>query len=159
MFNLSFKQVISYLNALEKYYYYFGSNEVWTQGFMLGRLALYYMSHTPQLFFATLIFWIGSLRFLLGVGLRPWSSYPHLPHSWDHRHTSRWLLGWEGGLSNFLPRLALNLDPSNLSWKMFILTHLHSYSKMSQYFLKFHMLHVFLKHAIFKFITLGLLLG
>jgi hypothetical protein len=88
----------------------------WYWGFELGlelsRQTLYHLRHTASPFCCS-YFWDRVLHLCPGwPGL--WYSYSCYLYGWDDRctplhpsHQLRW------GLSNFLPKLALNHDPSN----------------------------------------------
>jgi hypothetical protein len=68
----------------------------------------------PPALFALVIFHTGSSIFAKG-GAGPWSSYLSFPRSWDDKYLTLcppFLLQWS--LTNFLPRLVLNCNPSYL---------------------------------------------
>jgi hypothetical protein len=54
-------------------------------GLALAKQALYHLSHTPSPFAFSFFFIQGLVLFSL-AGLRPGSSYLHLPSSWNNQH-------------------------------------------------------------------------
>jgi hypothetical protein len=79
----------------------------------LARQVLYHLTHTPSHF---CVDYFGD-RVLLCASDSLCHSPPicAFPHSWIGRHKPSCLaIGWDGGLLNFLPELALSHDSSNL---------------------------------------------
>jgi hypothetical protein len=99
-----------------------GDPEVLARGIMLTRKALYHLSSISSSLCFRLFFRLG-LTFLPRAGLRLILPPYRLLHSWQlwvQHHT--WLIGWDGGLANFLWGLISNLNPPNFcflsSWKI-----------------------------------------
>jgi hypothetical protein len=97
--------------------YFFRGTGAWTQGFKATKQVLYHLSHTPGPFLALAIFQIQSCIFAWGwpwtevfLPMPPWvAGFTIVNH-----HTQ--LIGWDGGLTNLLPRLTLNYNLLNLSF-------------------------------------------
>jgi hypothetical protein len=70
------------------------------------------LSHAPASF-ALVTFQTGSLSFVQ-AGLKLWSFYLCLPHSWDYRHQHTQLVCWDGISLDFFHGLASNNNPPNL---------------------------------------------
>jgi hypothetical protein len=90
-----------------------GSTGIWTHGFVLAKL--YHSSHSASPFHSGHFFG-DRVSLVAQVSL-----YQDPPTSasciaWDGRHVpSCPATGWDGGLMNYLPGLALNLNPPGLS--------------------------------------------
>jgi hypothetical protein len=95
------------------FFFFFSGTGVWTQGLILTRQALSYLSHIPRTFCFT--YFPNSLEFISRLR----SSYLCFPCSWDNRHTPSFLLV-EWGLMNFLPGPASNRDPpmNHCAWPL-----------------------------------------
>jgi hypothetical protein len=94
------------------------STGAWAQGFMLTRQAVYHLSHTFSLFcsgYFRALSHILEIRIQADLDYNP-PIYPSCCH-WDYRcippHPT--FFCWDGVLTNFLPRLALNLNPPYFS--------------------------------------------
>jgi hypothetical protein len=89
---------------------FFGGTRVWIQDLVLARQAFYHFN--PALF--ALVYFLGRVALFAWAGFGPWSSYL-LPAQLDYRYTPLdQLVYWDGGLANFLSRLASNCDPLHL---------------------------------------------
>jgi hypothetical protein len=106
-------------NHLGFFFSFLYGTGIWTQGLMLARQVLYTWVMSPALF-ALGVFWFvivlnRVLCFCPGCQPGPPSTYLHLPYNWNYKHASpfsAYLL--DESLTNFLPKLVSNSDPSNL---------------------------------------------
>jgi hypothetical protein len=70
--------------SITEFFFFFGENGVWTQGFALAKQALYCLSHMC-VHFALVILEVGSCELFAWLGLKPQSSDVSLPSSSDYR--------------------------------------------------------------------------
>jgi hypothetical protein len=64
-------------------FFFFCDTGVWTLGLEHARQVLYHLSCAPSLF--ALVCFSDRVSHFAQAGLRLWSSYLHLPNSWDYR--------------------------------------------------------------------------